>query len=69
MRIELRAATPGDVDTIAELWCAGWLDAHEGQVPEALLEHRTSTASGSAFRSASPPRRSPSRTAGSPALS
>jgi GNAT superfamily N-acetyltransferase len=41
MRIELRAATPGDVDTIAELWCAGWLDAHEGQVPEALLEHRS----------------------------
>jgi len=40
MQIELRAATPGDVDAIAELWCAGWLDAHEGRVPEALLEHR-----------------------------
>ena len=41
MRIDLRAATPADVDAIAVLWCAGWLDAHEGRVPDALLEHRS----------------------------
>jgi GNAT superfamily N-acetyltransferase len=41
MQVELRAATPGDVDAIAELWRAGWLDAHDGRVPDALLEHRS----------------------------
>jgi ribosomal protein S18 acetylase RimI-like enzyme len=40
MGIELRAATPADVDAIATLWCAGWVDAHQGRVPESLLEHR-----------------------------
>jgi GNAT superfamily N-acetyltransferase len=41
MRIELREATPADVDDIATLWCAGWVDAHEGRVPASLLEHRS----------------------------
>jgi ribosomal protein S18 acetylase RimI-like enzyme len=41
MRVEVRAATPSDVEAIAELWCSGWLDAHEGRVPGALLEHRS----------------------------
>ena len=46
MRIELRAATPGDVDTIAELWCAEWLGTHEGQVPRRCSSTGASTASG-----------------------
>jgi ribosomal protein S18 acetylase RimI-like enzyme len=41
MHIELRAATPADVDAIATLWSDGWVDAHAGRVPESLLEHRS----------------------------
>lgn len=36
----LRAANPGDVEAIAGIWYRGWLDAHIGRVPEALVEHR-----------------------------
>lgn len=36
----LRAATPADVGTIADIWYRGWLDAHLGRVPEALVAHR-----------------------------
>ena len=36
----LRAATPEDAEPIAGVWYAGWLDAHLGRVPEALVAHR-----------------------------
>lgn len=38
--LTLRAATPDDVESIAELWHRGWLDGHRGNVPSALLPHR-----------------------------
>jgi putative acetyltransferase len=37
----IRAAAERDVASIAELWRAGWHDAHDGRVPDALLRHRT----------------------------
>ncbi len=40
MQIELRAAGPSDVDAITTLWHTGWIDAHDGRVPAALLAHR-----------------------------
>jgi ribosomal protein S18 acetylase RimI-like enzyme len=48
----LRAATPGDVDAIAQLWHAGWRDGHLGHVPPALHHHRTPED----FRKRVPPR-------------
>lgn len=39
--VVLRPAQPTDVDAIAGIWLPGWREAHEGRVPEALLEHRT----------------------------
>lgn len=36
----LRAATEDDVEAIATLWHAGWLDGHLGHVPESLPRHR-----------------------------
>jgi len=36
----LRAATPDDIDAIAEIWHAGWPEGHLGHVPDALLVHR-----------------------------
>lgn len=36
----LRAAVPADVESIAKVWYRGWLDAHVGHVPDALVEHR-----------------------------
>jgi GNAT superfamily N-acetyltransferase len=36
----LRAATPSDVDAIAQVWHTGWGDGHRGNVPRALYEHR-----------------------------
>jgi ribosomal protein S18 acetylase RimI-like enzyme len=36
----LRPATEADVEAIARLWHEGWRDGHEGNVPEALHEHR-----------------------------
>ena len=40
MQIELRAAGLNDVDAITTLWHTGWIDAHDGRVPAALLAHR-----------------------------
>jgi ribosomal protein S18 acetylase RimI-like enzyme len=37
----LRAATLDDVERIAALWHAGWLDGHLGHVPQALHPHRS----------------------------
>jgi GNAT superfamily N-acetyltransferase len=36
----LRAATPEDVERIAQIWHAGWRDGHLGHVPDALVPHR-----------------------------
>lgn len=36
----LRTAVPADVERIAEVWYCGWLDAHVGRVPDALVVHR-----------------------------
>jgi ribosomal protein S18 acetylase RimI-like enzyme len=36
----LRAARPDDVPRLAPLWRAAWLDGHEGNVPDALMEAR-----------------------------
>jgi ribosomal protein S18 acetylase RimI-like enzyme len=36
----LRAATPRDVEAIAEIWHSGWRDGHLGHVPEAIHRHR-----------------------------
>ena len=36
----LRPATSADISAIADLWYRGWLDAHLGRVPDALVEHR-----------------------------
>lgn len=38
---ELRPAVAADADAVADLWSAGWRDAHEGRVPQALVEVRT----------------------------
>jgi len=38
--IALRPATAADIDTIADIWQRGWLDAHLGRVPAALLDYR-----------------------------
>lgn len=37
----IRAAHPDDARRIAEIWRAGWHDAHDGNVPDTLVEHRT----------------------------
>jgi ribosomal protein S18 acetylase RimI-like enzyme len=37
----LRRATDDDRDVIAGIWYRGWQDAHVGNVPDALLPHRT----------------------------
>jgi GNAT superfamily N-acetyltransferase len=39
--VEIRAAVPGDADEVAEIWCLGWRDGHEGLVPQELVEART----------------------------
>lgn len=36
----LRAANEDDLEAVAGIWHRGWLDAHLGRVPEALVEHR-----------------------------
>jgi GNAT superfamily N-acetyltransferase len=38
---ELRSATTADADVIAGIWHRGWRDGHLGNVPEALVAHRT----------------------------
>lgn len=42
--VRLRPATPGDIAAIAAIWHAGWRDAHLGNVPDELVEHRTRSA-------------------------
>jgi GNAT superfamily N-acetyltransferase len=37
----LRPATAGDAAAIAPIWHSGWLDAHEGNVPDELTAVRT----------------------------
>lgn len=37
----LRPASAGDADQVAEIWLAGWRDAHLAHVPAALLAART----------------------------
>jgi DNA/RNA-binding domain of Phe-tRNA-synthetase-like protein/GNAT superfamily N-acetyltransferase len=39
--VELRRAVPGDAGAVAEIWCLGWRDGHEGLVPQELVEIRT----------------------------
>jgi ribosomal protein S18 acetylase RimI-like enzyme len=36
----IRPATPADLDTVAAVWSAGWVDGHAGHVPDALVQHR-----------------------------
>ena len=38
---ELRPATPDDAPSVAEIWHAGWTEAHLGRVPESLVHART----------------------------
>jgi ribosomal protein S18 acetylase RimI-like enzyme len=38
--LTLRAASPDDIEVIAEVWHRAWRDGHLGHVPEALLAHR-----------------------------
>jgi len=40
----LRPATDADMPAVADLWHAGWHDAHVGHVPEGLTAARTLTA-------------------------
>jgi GNAT superfamily N-acetyltransferase len=37
----LRPAAPEDADEVAEIWRLGWLDGHEGLVPQELVDART----------------------------
>jgi len=39
--VTIRPAEPSDLPEAARVWRAGWLDAHVGQVPDALLAERT----------------------------
>jgi ribosomal protein S18 acetylase RimI-like enzyme len=39
--VRIRAAEVGDVDEVARVWQAAWLDAHLGRVPDALMAERT----------------------------
>ena len=38
---DLRPAEPDDVGVLARVWCDGWRDGHEGNVPDELVQHRT----------------------------
>lgn len=38
--VDLRPATAADSDRVAEIWHAGWHDAHDGNVPGALVAAR-----------------------------
>ena len=40
-RVAIRPAEGGDAEKIAEIWHRGWHDAHDGHVPEELVEIRT----------------------------
>jgi ribosomal protein S18 acetylase RimI-like enzyme len=37
----LRAGTPADAPTVADIWHEGWHAAHPGHVPDGLTERRT----------------------------
>ena len=39
--VRLRPAGPDDAATVAEIWRAGWREAHIGNVPDALVAART----------------------------
>ena len=39
--IRIRPATAADEGAIAAIWVPGWREAHEGRVPDELLEHRS----------------------------
>lgn len=39
--MEIRPAAESDVPEVARVWRAGWLDAHVGRVPDALMAERT----------------------------
>ena len=39
--VRLRPATPEDTERVAAIWAPGWVEAHEGRVPDELLEHRS----------------------------
>jgi GNAT superfamily N-acetyltransferase len=39
--VELRRGTPEDADAVAEIWRLGWLDGHQGLVPQELVDART----------------------------
>ncbi len=38
--VAIRRATAEDVDAVARIWHAGWVDGHLGNVPDELVEHR-----------------------------
>jgi GNAT superfamily N-acetyltransferase len=39
--VTLRRAARDDADAVAEIWRLGWLDGHEGLVPQELVDART----------------------------
>ena len=39
--VTLRPAIADDATAVAVIWCAGWQDAHVGNVPQGLVEVRT----------------------------
>jgi ribosomal protein S18 acetylase RimI-like enzyme len=39
--MEVRTATPEDIDSLAQIWYNGWRDAHAAIVPEELARIRT----------------------------
>ena len=39
--MQIRRAEQSDVAEVARVWRAGWLDAHVGHVPDALMAERT----------------------------
>ena len=39
--MQIRPALESDVPEVARVWRAGWLDAHVGHVPDALMAERT----------------------------
>jgi ribosomal protein S18 acetylase RimI-like enzyme len=41
--MQIRPADESDVPEVARVWRAGWLDAHVGRVPDALMAERTET--------------------------
>ncbi|HEY6799739.1 MAG TPA: GNAT family N-acetyltransferase [Agromyces sp.] len=51
MTISIRPAVDADADRIADVWEAGWRDAHLGRVPDALLQARTTATFASRARS------------------